>query len=319
MRPARAALITGTGGYAAPFVARALAADGWRLTGTWYRQPPVLPPTAAAAQLDLCDHRAIVDLVASLDPDAIVHAAAMTDVARCEAEPGRARYDIVESTEALLAARRYRPRLARFIYLSTDLVFDGEEAPYSTGARPSALSVYGRCKAEAERAVLDQGGDVLRVPLLYGPRGAHKPGALFWMVDALRRGEPLTLFSDETRTPLHVDDLGAAVARLLAVMPEPMRTMHVLGGDTFLGDPAPGRIWHLGGPDSLTRVAMGRLVCQKLGVEETRVQPRLRMEYPYPAPRPRDVSLASSADWSTLGLAPRSFAAGVDGELSPVP
>jgi dTDP-4-dehydrorhamnose reductase len=56
------------------------------------------------------------------------------------------------------------------VFISTDFVFDGTNAPYDEQAATSPLNTYGRQKAEAEKAVLSASADhiILRVPILYG-------------------------------------------------------------------------------------------------------------------------------------------------------
>src|SRR5207302_4863142 len=105
---------------------------------------------------------------------------------------------------------------ARLLFVSTDLVFDGEHAPYREGDRPAPLSVYGRSKAAAEAAVRAvPRGVVARVSLLFGPTVVGRPSFFDDQVAALRGRRPLTLFEDEWRTPL---DYSTAARALLGVL-----------------------------------------------------------------------------------------------------
>ncbi len=124
------------------------------------------------------------------------------------------------------------------MYVSTDLVFDGEHAPYREDDPPAPLSVYGRSKAHAETALQAFPRiAIVRVSLLYGPSLTDRPTVLDRQRQAILAGEPLTLFDDEWRTPL---DLPTAARALLAV-----------AESDYTG------ILHVGGLERLSRLEMG--------------------------------------------------------------
>jgi dTDP-4-dehydrorhamnose reductase len=94
------------------------------------------------------------------------------------------------------------------------------------------------------------------------------------MAATLAREEPLTLFADEWRTPIYVDDLHAAVKILLRV-----------------GSPG---IYHAGGPDWLSRVEMGLQMAQVFGLSQQPISPRTRSDAGQSHLRAKDVSLQCS-------------------------
>jgi dTDP-4-dehydrorhamnose reductase len=137
------------------------------------------------------------------------------------------------------------------------------------------VSVLGRCKGEAEAAMEHlPRGLVARVSLLYGPAPAGRPSFFDESVRALRQGRPLTLFADERRTPLDL----ATAARALVELARSDVT---------------GTI-HVGGPQRLSRLEMGRRLAHFLGVDGANITAARRDDVPAAEPRPRDVSLDSS-------------------------
>jgi dTDP-4-dehydrorhamnose reductase len=233
-------------------------------------------------------------LIREVKPGAIYHCAAATDAAYCEQHPDEARADIVDATGNLTRAVAELALDTPFVALSTDLVFDGEHAPYREVDLAQPVCEYGRLKLEAERSVLElPRGVALRSSLVYGPPSTHKASFLGWMVDALAGGRPLELFSDEVRTPIFVDDLCDAMVALA----------HEQGGASGL--------WHAGGPQRLDRATVGRVVSRALGLDDALVRPVLLAESSYAAPRPRDVSLDSDRLWSRLSRRPRTLAEGL--------
>ena len=76
----------------------------------------------------------------------------MAAVGDCARDPVRADAVNHQGTALLaeLATKFAGPVSSSF---PTDLVFDGEHAPYREGDAPAPLSVYGRTKLDAEQAV----------------------------------------------------------------------------------------------------------------------------------------------------------------------
>jgi dTDP-4-dehydrorhamnose reductase len=223
--------------------------------------------------VDLTDADAVADAFRSDRPDAVVHAAAMARVADCWRDPDRARRVNAEAVATL--ARLAADAGARLVLVSTDLVFDGEHAAYREGDAPAPVSVYGRTKQAGEEAALAAPRSaVVRVSLLYGPALHGRPSFFDEQAAALRTGLPVTLFRDEWRTPL---DLVTAARTLLAV-----------ADSDFSG------LLHVGGPERLSRLEMGRRLAASLGADPAVIVPADRDAAPAPEPRPRDVSLDSS-------------------------
>jgi dTDP-4-dehydrorhamnose reductase len=184
-------------------------------------------------------------------------------------------------------ARRFQ---AHMVLASTDLVFEGAQAPqdgFDEYALPCPVSVYARTKRQAEKEVLENtGGAVVRLSLLYGHTLSASKGVLGWMEEALMQHRELVLFKDEFRTPIHLQD----AARALISTCE-----HKLVG-----------VWHCGGPERLSRVEFGRLVAQLGGFPAQTIREAHRSEIPSVPARPEDVSLNSTRLFSALGIAPSS-------------
>ncbi len=265
-------LLTGASGQLGSYVLRELVRTGidvaaWSgsRTGTLFGVP--LQP------VDLALPDAVVAAYQEVRPTHIIHAAAMAGVADCYRDPQRAFRVNVQGT-GLLAELAVKHR-ARLLFVSTDMVFDGEKPYYREGDPPTPLSVYGRTKAQAESAVMTAPNAVVaRVSLLFGPTLNGRPAFFDQQLAALREGRPLPLFEDEWRTPL---SLRAAAPALI----------------TLLRSDYEGLI-HLGGPERLSRLDMGRRLARFLRQDDSVFLASRRGAIPSPEPRPRDVSLDSS-------------------------
>lgn len=220
----------------------------------------------------------------------IIHAGALSSPEACERNPESAHISNVRFTEMLAD---YAALVgAHLTTISTDLVFDGTKAPLQGLAEehtPRPLSVYSQTKLSAENVTLRSSvNTVVRVALLYGHSSSQSLGVLGWMERAFKEGTPLTLFSDEYRTPIHVMDAASAILEISK------RSL-------------PG-IWHCGGPARVSRVEFGTLVAESLGYDPSLIRPTSRLTISTGPARPEDVSLNSERLWTTLGWRPRGVA-----------
>ena len=210
-------LVTGGAGYLGSEVCRQAVEAGHDVVATQRRTPP---PFGRALPVDI---RVPFDV----DADVVVHTAyVMAD-----------KDTIVRGTQnVVFAAERAG---ARLIHLSSDLVFDGEHAPYGEEDEPRPVSAYGRAKLEAEGFV---DGLIVRTSLLYGKLGPQ---------EALAARGDVVFHEDEIRCPTHVSDLAAALLELAALdvtgvlhvaAPEPVSRLELarrLGARDPRGAPTP--------------------------------------------------------------------------------
>jgi dTDP-4-dehydrorhamnose reductase len=227
--------------------------------------------------VDLGDHAAVAVAFCEARPQLVVHTAAMSRVADCCRTPEEAMQVNAAGTRCL--AELAAAAGTRLVHVSTDLVFDGEHAPYREEDAPAPLSAYGGSKAAAEHeAQACANSAVVRISLLFGPSLTDRPTFLDHQRQALAEGRALTLYDDEWRTPL---DLETAADALLAI-----------AASDLTG------ILHVGGPDRLSRRAMGEQLAMVLGFD-AHIVATSRNSGDHSEPRPRDVSLESSR-WRAL-------------------
>ncbi|MCU1501791.1 MAG: hypothetical protein JWM12_1145 [Ilumatobacteraceae bacterium] len=193
-------LVTGGSGFLGRHLAEASEAGGWE----W-----IAPPSQG---LDVRDRQQVLHHIVDWRPSVVVHLAYRKHDAST----------IVEgSANVAAAAAACR---ARFVHLSTDVVFAGREAAYTEADRTDAVVDYGRWKAEAERRVVDAHPAplMIRTSLLYGTSRLAS-----WQV-AIREREAITWFDDEVRCPAHVADVARAICAL-AIRPDVAGPLHIAG------------------------------------------------------------------------------------------
>ena len=266
-------LVTGASGFLGGHVMLSLASRNvpFRAVVRSGEAPPGID-AGAVVRLDLEDQVATAALFAEVEPSVVVHCAAEAAVSACAADPERARRLNVQIPVRL--ASLCRSREAHLVFVSTDMVFDGEHAPYTETDPTSPSTVYGRTKRDAEQEVLAvlPSATVARLPLLYGDSATSRVSFQARVAAELRAGKPVHLFHDEHRTPLEVRE----AARRLVV----------------LAEARPSGVVHLPGPSRMSRMDLGRELCTAIGASPELLVPVSRTIVPG-EPRPRDLSLTT--------------------------
>ncbi|MBK8904072.1 MAG: SDR family oxidoreductase [Anaerolineaceae bacterium] len=195
-------LITGGSSYLGQRLVPLACEAGHTVHYTYHQNQPGLP--APGSPLDIRDETAVHTLVASFQPDVIIHLAGSNRGSDVSSVIRLGAGSIVWAAQAAGA---------RLLHLSTDSIFSGETAPYDETAVPTPVNAYGRAKADAEAIVRQQPNSaIVRTSLIYGLHTMDHGTS--WMADALAHGQPVTLFSNQIRNPIWVDSLCHALLEL---------------------------------------------------------------------------------------------------------
>jgi dTDP-4-dehydrorhamnose reductase len=217
---------------------------------------------------DFLQPAALARLIELTKPAGVINAAAMTDVDACERAPVEAWTLNAELPQA--AAHACRKVNARFVHLSTDYVFDGEDGPYGEDDAPNPRGVYARTKRAGEEAALILAPDVAvcRVAVIFsGRKGAKRTFAL-GVVESLKAGRPVKAFSDQIVSPTLADNAAELVLAVYAAK-------------------AQGQgIFHCSGASAVSRIEFCRTLAAKIGADPALIQPTLLKDLKLPAPRP---------------------------------
>jgi dTDP-4-dehydrorhamnose reductase len=167
---------------------------------------------AGFIQCDITDKDKTEKSIVSAKPDAIIHAAAWTDVDGCEKEPGRTIEINEHGTKHV--ARAAAALNVPLMYLSTDFVFDGcKKTPYTENDTPHPINVYGRSKLEGEKRVAQSGRHIIvRTSWLFGTNGSNFVDAI---LGKAKTEKQLKVVSDQIGCPTYTKDLAKAIRHLL--------------------------------------------------------------------------------------------------------
>jgi dTDP-4-dehydrorhamnose reductase len=236
-------------------------------------------------RLDITDSAAIQRTFQMLKPEAVVHAAALSDVDRCEKEKELAWKTNVKATTTVAdLCRRHR---AFLVYLSTDYVFDGKKGMYKEDDKPAPINYYGLTKLKGEQVVKESCTKccIARTSVIYGAiPAAGKTNFALWLLDKLERREKATIATDQWNSPT----LNTSLAEMVLEIVERRLT------GTF----------HLAGATRVSRYEFATLLAKTFQLDLRPLTPTSSKDIPWVARRPRDSSLDTEKATLTLTRKP---------------
>lgn len=276
-------LVTGASGFLGWHLCQ-LAKQQWDVYGTYFSHEIEIPGVTML-KIDLRDFQALKHLFQQIQPSAAIHTAAQSSPNYCQthAEESYMTNVMTSLNIAGLCADYGIP----YIFTSTDLVFDGLNAPYRETDPVSPVNAYGEQKVQAEEGILTRYplATICRMPLMFGMATPTATSFMQPFMQTLQDGKELALFTDEFRTPAS----GTTAAKgLLMVLEKQVQGMI-----------------HLGGKERLSRYNFGRLLVEVFQLPATGLKSCRQQDVKMAAPRPADVSLDSSKAFH-LGYQPLS-------------
>jgi len=285
-------LITGSTGLLAKGFEETMP-EAVELVGIHKRDYAVKDTRMSHLQLDCSDESAVNDLFSAHRFDAVIHAAGMASVDQVERHPEQGRASNIGGTTNI--ARAAKRSGAYMVYISTNAVFDGDNAPYSEEAPTAPLHHYGRIKLACEEVVAEHAGDhcVARPILMYGWHHAvNRPNPVTWIYEKLLKGEAVKLVDDVWENPLYNIQCGRTLWSIL--------------------EKRPSGIFHLAGGEKVNRWELGIRVASVFGLDQDLIERVDSSAFPAIAKRPKDTSFVTKKVEEELGITPLSMTEGLE-------
>jgi dTDP-4-dehydrorhamnose reductase len=239
-------------------------------------------PGVQALHLPLDTAPAALSAISTLKPDYVIHTAALSNVEQCESNPLLARRVNV-GLAANVAAACFQLNIG-FVHISTDHLFDGSRPLVNEALTLSPINCYGQSKAEAEQAVMAAHPSSLVIRTnFYGFGPPWRPSFSDTIMESLRAGQDLSLFSDVYYTPLLLQDLTQAMLEL------------VEGGHRG--------IFNVVGDQRLSKYEFGLLLAAAFGFDPSPIRMVKIADLTHLVQRPKDMSLSNAKLVRTLGRA----------------
>jgi dTDP-4-dehydrorhamnose reductase len=161
---------------------------------------------------DIADAGGVRAAFKRVQPEAVIHTAAIPDPDVCELDPAKAQLVNVEGTRNVAEAAREVGAVVAFI--SSDSIFDGlKKTPYVETDPPNPVSAYGHTKVAGEKIVRGAPEHwIFRIPILFGP---GKINFIEKGLQASTRGGEYVVASDQVGCAAYTLDIGRKMMEVM--------------------------------------------------------------------------------------------------------
>lgn len=238
-------------------------------------------------KLDISDPKGCKNLIWHIEPDAIINAAAFTDVDACEEEKELCWRINVKGVENIAAAARRN--MALLVHLSTDYIFDGKAGPYPEDYKPKPLGYYGKSKLASENAVRIAGIPyaIVRTNVLYGTGINVKNNFFLWLYQSLQGNTPIRVVTDQLNNPTLAEELAEGIRLLIQA--------------------SKYGIYNIAGAEYLSRYDFALKMAEVFGFSKELITPITTDQLMQKAPRPMRGGLRIEKAKRELGYQPKSI------------
>lgn len=222
-------------------------------------------------QLDITLSEDVDYVLKQVSPDVVVHTAAYTNVDRCEKDRDTAFAVNAQGTRNIAGSAKKMG--AKFVYVSTDYVFDGEKGFYNENDTTNPINYYGTTKLEGENATEEICSDfiIARASVIYG---AKKKNFATWAIDMLEKGNQINIVTDQYVSPTLNTDLAEQLVALIE-------------------KDAKG-VFHTVGRERISRYDFVEVIADVFDLDKNLINPARMADINWIARRPMDSSLDMS-------------------------
>jgi dTDP-4-dehydrorhamnose reductase len=224
-------------------------------------------------KLDVTNREGTFRLIDKLKPDCVVDTHAMNNLDYCETHIDETWRVNVDGTRNVAEACKNFG--SKYIFLSTDYVFDGKKLRYTEKDKPHPLNYYAKTKlvAECMLSALDMNYIVARTSVMYGMGGMNKVSFVAWLISKLGNKEGVRIVNDQRNNPTLADNLAEFLLRL------------------YQKDE--GGLFHITGKECLSRYDFALEIARTFGLNKSLITPITTPELNQIAKRPESVSMSA--------------------------
>lgn len=160
--------------------------------------------------IDITDKVKLTEFINNIQPNFIIHTAAMTNVDQCELN--KKECDLINVNTVKHIVEICKKQNIHLIHISTDFIFDGKKGYYKEEDIPNPISYYGLSKLKSEQIILDANikYTILRTILVFGLTDELKNNIVLWVKNNIENKQQINVVTDQLRMPTFVDDLAKA-------------------------------------------------------------------------------------------------------------
>lgn len=265
-----------------------LGKDRFEMFGTYNQHQAIVPNVS---KLDACNKQQVSELVERVKPDCVIDTHSLTNLDYCEAHQEETwKVNLVGSTNIANACKKIG---CKYMFISTDNVFDGSKGSYTETDSVNPLNYYAKTKVAVEEALATMQIDyiVARTSVLYSTGGQGRVGFVPWLVEKLKSREQVRIVTDQKNNPTFVDNLSEILFRLYE-------------------KDAKG-IFHTTGGECISRYDFAIEIAQLFGLDGKLIVPILSEELNQTALRPKTLNMVTEKVKRVTGVTPISTSEGL--------
>jgi len=235
---------------------------------------------------DISNRKNLMNVFLEAQPEVVIHTAGNASVDYCQKHYKAAYTSNVSWTRSVVEfCQEYNSKL---VYISTNAIFDGNEAPYSEESIPNPINNYGKLKLECEGIVKNSGLEhvIIRPILMYGWNDTNERlNPVTWVLEKLKNRQKIHMVDDVYENPLLNYNCSEIIWKLI---------MLDLRGT-----------YHIAGKDVVNRYEFAKLVPEIFGLGNgNQIEPVSSSFFRDIAPRPKNTSYNTSKIEHALNIRP---------------
>jgi len=232
--------------------------------------------------------------LSTFKPDIVIHTAAIATPDYCDKHQEEANLVNVQGTKNIIDS--CRKNNASFVYITTNGVYDGENAPYDESSEPQPIDIYGKTKFEGEKLTQSSGLDyiLIRLITMYGwnnPNERQNP--LSWLVEILGKNKtPVNMVTDMYNNFLSAKSAADSIWKAVELKKF---------GETF----------NIAGKDCISRYEFSKEIAQVFDLDGTMIYPVTLDFFKNFVPRPKNTCFITTKMEKELAMQPLSTKEGL--------
>ncbi|MEO8581123.1 MAG: SDR family oxidoreductase [Patescibacteria group bacterium] len=183
-------------------------------------------------ELDVANQAEVVKVIQAIKPAFIFHTAAHGRVDFCESHPEEAHAVNYEATRFIVDAANTVG--SRVIFCSTNMIFDGLEAPYNESSLVTPQTVYGKTKVKAEVYIREHAKNytIFRLMTMYGWNWQpERKNMISMSIEKLTANQDLWMTNDVFNNMLYVAETARVFWSSIQSEIANQQTYHLAGND----------------------------------------------------------------------------------------
>lgn len=162
--------------------------------------------------LDITNKVDLEKTILKINPDSIIHTAAITDLDWCEQNTNET-FKI--NTEATINIRKIAEKInSKLIFISTDSVFDGKKGGYVEEEKRNPINIYSESKILAENDVQKYDKSLIIRGTFFGLKNDKKESFFSYLLNELMQKKKIRIPKDKISNGLFVKDFSEIIARM---------------------------------------------------------------------------------------------------------